>query len=240
MGMDWLTPQIQALAWTAMVIGFVHTILGPDHYLPFIALARSRRWSQARTLFITSICGIGHVMGSVIIGLLGLGAGAALNHMVELESLRGQLASWAMLSFGLVYTAWGLRQAWRNRRHYHMHVHANGTAHRHEHSHVREHAHPHLAPGRSLGPWAIFIVFVLGPCEALIPVLMYPAASSNFLGLAWVVAIFALATIGTMLAVVSLGLRGLAGLKTTHWERYSHALSGAAISACGVFMLLGF
>ena len=238
--MDWLTPQIQALAWTAMVIGFVHAVLGPDHYLPFIALARSRRWSHARTLAVTGLCGIGHVTGSVIIGLLGLGAGAALNQMVELESLRGQLASWAMLSFGLVYTAWGVRQAWRNRRHYHLHVHANGSAHRHEHSHTREHAHPHLAPGRSLGPWAIFIVFVLGPCEALIPVLMYPAASNNFPGLAWVIAVFAVATISTMLLVVSLGLKGLAGLDSSHWERYAHALTGAAISACGVFMLLGF
>ncbi|MDH3399600.1 MAG: hypothetical protein OEM03_01400, partial [Chromatiales bacterium] len=77
--MDWLTPQIQALAWTAMVIGFVHAVLGPDHYLPFIALARSRRWSHARTLVVTGVCGIGHVTGSVLIGLLGLGAGAALN-----------------------------------------------------------------------------------------------------------------------------------------------------------------
>ena len=238
--MDWLTPQIQALAWTAMVIGFVHTLLGPDHYLPFIALARARRWSRTRTLAITGLCGIGHVTGSVVIGLLGLAAGAALNHVVELESLRGQLASWAMLSFGPVYTAWGLRQAWRDRRHYHFHAHANGTTHLHEHSHQREHAHPHLGSNRNIGPWALFIVFVLGPCEALIPVLMYPAASNNFLGLAWVVAVFSVATISTMLVIVTLGVKGLAGVKQPHLERYAHALSGAAISACGVFMLLGF
>lgn len=238
--MDWLTPQIQALAWTAMVIGFVHTVLGPDHYLPFIALARSRGWSKIRTLAITGLCGIGHVTGSVVIGLLGLGAGAALTHVVELESLRGQLASWAMLSFGLVYTAWGLRQAWRNRRHYHFHAHANGTTHLHEHSHNREHVHPHLGSSRNIGPWALFIVFVLGPCEALIPVLMYPAASNNFLGLAWVVTVFSVATISTMMVIVSLGVRGLAGVKQPHLERYAHALTGAAISACGVFMLVGF
>ena len=38
------------LALTAATIGFVHTITGPDHYLPFIVIGRARRWSLARTL----------------------------------------------------------------------------------------------------------------------------------------------------------------------------------------------
>jgi nickel/cobalt exporter len=238
--MDWLTPQIQALAWTAMAIGFVHTVLGPDHYIPFIALSKGRNWSLTRTLAITGLCGLGHVTGSVLIGLLGLGAGAALNQMVELESLRGQLASWAMLSFGLVYMAWGIKRAWRNQPHKHLHVHGDGTAHLHEHTHHREHAHPHDNSGAVLGPWAMFIVFVLGPCEALIPILMYPAAAHNFVGMAWVVLIFAAATILTMMGIVALSVRGLGRLKQHQWDRYSHALTGAAISLCGVFMLVGF
>jgi nickel/cobalt exporter len=238
--MEWLTPQIQALAWTATAIGFVHTVLGPDHYIPFIALSKARRWNLTKSLAITGFCGLGHVLGSVLIGLLGLAAGAALNQMVELESLRGQLASWAMLSFGLVYLAWGLKRAWRNQPHEHLHVHGDGTAHKHEHTHHREHAHPHEKGNSALGPWTIFIVFVLGPCEALIPILMYPAASHNFLGMAWVVTLFGLATIITMMGIVALSVRGLAGVRLHHWDRYSHALTGAAISLCGVFMLAGF
>ena len=238
--MEWLTPQIQALAWTAMVVGLVHTVLGPDHYLPFIALSRARRWSLARTLAVTGFCGLGHVLGSVLIGMLGLAAGAALNQLVELESLRGQLASWAMLSFGLVYTAWSVRQLWRKREHKHVHVHSNGKAHLHVHSHQSEHAHPHLENGGALGPWAIFIIFVLGPCEALIPILMYPAAAHNYAGLAWVVLVFGITTIATMIAIVALGVRGLPGIKQGHWDRYVHVLTGTAISLCGVFMLVGF
>jgi len=30
---------------SAAFIGFIHTLLGPDHYVPFVALARSRNWS---------------------------------------------------------------------------------------------------------------------------------------------------------------------------------------------------
>jgi len=238
--MEWMTPQIQALAVTAMAIGLVHTLLGPDHYLPFVALSRSRGWSLGRTLAVTAFCGVGHVAGSVAIGLLGLAAGAALGMLVEIESLRGELAGWAMLSFGLVYAAWGLRRAWRSRVHHHVHVHDGGTVHRHPHDHHGDHAHFHDQPGKRFAPWALFVVFVLGPCEALIPVLMYPAAAHNYLGLAWVVAVFALATILTMVLLVGLGVAGLARFGQRGWDRYSHLAAGVAVSLCGGLMLAGF
>jgi len=46
------------LAGTAATIGLVHTILGPGHYIPFIALSKSRQWSGGRTAMITFLCGI--------------------------------------------------------------------------------------------------------------------------------------------------------------------------------------
>ena len=41
----------------AVSVAFFHTLLGPDHTLPFIVLARARGWSMARTLAITFVCG---------------------------------------------------------------------------------------------------------------------------------------------------------------------------------------
>ena len=41
------------LLGTAAVIGLFHTLLGPDHYLPFIAMTKARRWSTARTALVT-------------------------------------------------------------------------------------------------------------------------------------------------------------------------------------------
>ena len=37
--------QLSILMWTAAALGFLHTILGPDHYVPFVALRRARRWT---------------------------------------------------------------------------------------------------------------------------------------------------------------------------------------------------
>jgi len=89
------------LLGTAAVIGLFHTLLGPDHYLPFIAMAKARRWSTAKTALVTLACGIGHVASSVALGMIGIAAGLAL-HVLELaESIRGEYAAWLLTAFAL-------------------------------------------------------------------------------------------------------------------------------------------
>ena len=65
------------LVTTALSIGFIHTLIGPDHYLPFIMIGRARNWSVAKTMRITIYCGIGHVIGSAALGVVGIGFGIA-------------------------------------------------------------------------------------------------------------------------------------------------------------------
>lgn len=237
--------NLELLVMTAATIGFVHTVLGPDHYLPFVAMSAARNWTRRKTLMITAFCGVGHVLGSIVIGFVGIAAGASLQRLQWFEGLRGDLAAWALIAFGLAYMAWGLKLAWRNRQHSHEHLHADGTRHRHTHAHHArdEHAHAHIPldtdSARSITPWALFVIFVLGPCEALIPLLMFPASQHSWWVAAAVVVAFAAATIATMMLVVYLGLRGLERVHLAAAERYSHALAGAALSLCGVGIVLG-
>ena len=231
-----MSVDIGLLLLTAGSIGLFHTLLGPDHYLPFVAMSAARRWSTSRTLWVTALCGAGHVLGSVVIGIVGIGVGVSLQRVEWIEGLRGDVAAWLLAGFGLAYMAWGLKKAWRSRPHTHEHVHADGTLHRHEHAHEKAHLHPHVDPARarSMTPWALFVIFVLGPCEPLIPLLMYPAAQHSTWGVVAVVLAFGAATIGTMLAVVALALKGLERLPLEATERYSHALAGAALCLCGL------
>ncbi len=57
---------------TAASIGFFHTLLGPDHYIPFIVISKARKWSMWKTNLITFLCGIGHVGSSILIGFIGI------------------------------------------------------------------------------------------------------------------------------------------------------------------------
>jgi len=45
-----MTNELLILRWSAASIGFVHTILGPDHYVPFIMIGKARNWSMPRTI----------------------------------------------------------------------------------------------------------------------------------------------------------------------------------------------
>ena len=199
-----------ALLLSAAGIAFTHTLMGPDHYLPFVAMATERGWRWRRLLSVTLICGAAHLVGSVLLGALGIGLQAELEGLVAIESVRGELAAWLLFSAGLVYLAWGIRQA--------------GKGHVHRHSS----AHPQ---------WLIFIIFVLGPCEPLIPLLMYPAATASVAGVMAVVAVFGAVTVATMLMAVSLSFASLKHLHFPGLQRYGHALSGATLSACGAAIL---
>ncbi len=230
-----MSHELAVLVLTAAWIGSVHTLLGPDHYLPFVVMARARKWSLARTAVMTAVCGFGHVASSVVLGLIGVGLGLAVGGLERFESVRGNLAAWVLIGFGLAYFVWGVRRAWKNRPHVHRHVHVHGSGHTHEHEHTQEHAHVHDAEGSGdITPWILFTIFVLGPCEPLIPILMYPAASRSLLGLVLVTAVFGVVTIGTMLGVVLLATLGIGRLPVVRLERYTHALAGGAICLCGL------
>jgi energy-coupling factor transporter transmembrane protein EcfT len=203
------------LCISALLMGVMHTAMGPDHYLPFIAISKAREWSMKKTLGITLICGIAHVFSSVLIGLFGIGCGIALEALEMAEALRGNLAAWLLVGCGMVYMVWGIFHGLMNREHHHVD-----------------------AKGGNLTPWALFVIFVFGPCEPLIPVLMFPAATIGLYAALLVALIFALATLLTMTGMV-IGI--LYGLHFSHSKshRFAHALAGAVMLLCGLAIHLG-
>jgi sulfite exporter TauE/SafE len=229
-----MTDNLTALTITAASLAFVHTVLGPDHYLPFIVMSRARKWTIYKTSWVTLLSGFGHVISSILLGTIGIGVGIALNKLEFMESVRGELAAWLFVLFGLAYMAWGLYRAVKNKPHKHIHHHGNGTVHLHEHSHHEEHDHTHK---NNITPWILFTIFFLGPCEPLIPLLMYPAAQNSTWGVAQVSIVFGLITMLTMLVLVLLASYGLKFVRLGKMERYTHAIAGATILLSGIAIL---
>lgn len=230
-----VSSEIWILAGTAVFLGFFHTLIGPDHYLPFIAMAKARQWPMRKTLAIAFLCGLGHVLSSVLLGFVGLGLGVAVSRLEAAESWRGNAAAWLFIGFGFAYMVWGLHRAAKNRPHLHRHAHADGSVHEHVHQHESEHAHVHERREKaSITPWVLFTLFVFGPCEPLIPLVMYPAARHSLSGVALVASAFAVATLATMLAVIALSTWGLSFVRLGRLERYAHALAGGAIFLSGL------
>lgn len=232
-----MSSEVTALLATAASLGLIHTLLGPDHYVPFVALSRAGAWSIPKTILVTVLAGLGHVLSSVVLGLVGIGLGTAVARLEGIESVRGDIAAWLLFTFGLVYMAWGLRRAFRSRSHTHAHQHGGPQAHEHEHDHQAGHVHVHAGSRPNLTPWVLFVIFVFGPCEPLIPLLMYPAARHDLGGVMPVAATFGLVTVGTMLTLVLLGSYGLQRLPTARYERFAHAAAGLSLALCGAAVL---
>ena len=222
------------LCGTAASLGLIHTALGPDHYLPFIMMGRARRWSLPKTAWITFLCGLGHVLSSVVLGLVGYFVGIQVMKLETFEAFRGSIAAWLLIGFGFAYFVWGVHRAIRNKPHRHVHVHDDEGEHEHDHTHTHEHTHVHHEKKANITPWILFTIFVFGPCEPLIPLLMYPAAESSFWGMVLVAGVFSVATIGTMMLIVMMTSWGVSFAKLGRLERYTHATAGAVICLSGL------
>lgn len=221
-----ISSEIVILCLTALSIGAIHTILGPDHYLPFVAMSKAGGWTARKTFGVTVACGLGHVAGSVAIGVAGLLLGIAVMRLETLEGFRGDLAAWLLIGFGFAYASWGVMRAWRDVPHDHVHAGVADSA-------------DIVAPAAVWTPWTAFLVFVFGPCEPLIPLLMYPAAKASYGAVAAVAAAFALATVGTMVAAVMAMRYGLSFVQVPAVGRCGHALAGLAILMCGMLVKIG-
>ena len=233
-------PEELSLIITALSIGFLHTIMGPDHYVPFVAMAQANDWSTRKSMAVTITCGLAHVMSSVLIGAVGLMVGLlvlSLQRIEALEAFRGETAAWMLLLLGGGYLIFGILRA-RNHSSQAHHRFCQDEKAPPEDSPVSSH---HASGSEGLGwtPWLLFLVFAFGPCEALIPMLMYPAAQSNWVAVVGVVISFAVATLLTMTAAVLIMRLGLRTLPFPDLHRYSHALAGAAIVACGLTIKFG-
>lgn len=226
--------SIALLSVTAISLGFFHTLLGPDHYLPFIVVSQAKNWSLRKTMWITFLCGLGHVLSSVILGLIGIAVGISVTRLVNVESFRGNIAAWLFIAFGLVYMIISTRNLLRKRKHTHSHHHLDSEKHDHEHDHHTEHTHFHQNDVIKTTPWILFLIFVFGPCEPLIPILMYPAAKSNIAGSVLVSVLFSVVTIATMMSIVLVFKLGLNKINLKPVEKYSHLIAGAMIFFSGL------
>jgi len=226
--------SITLLSVTAVSLGFIHTLLGPDHYLPFIVLSEAKKWTTRKTMVITFLCGLGHVLSSVVLGLIGIGVGISVNKLVSVESFRGNIAAWLFIAFGLVYMVISVRNLYKKRRHSHSHFHLDKGVHSHNHDHHLEHSHIHDRNIIKTTPWVLFLIFVFGPCEPLIPVLMYPAAENNIPGAIIVSILFSVVTIATMMSIVLAFKLGLSRINLKPVEKYSNLIAGAMIFFSGI------
>ncbi|MCF8332364.1 MAG: hypothetical protein K9H84_07930, partial [Bacteroidales bacterium] len=83
-------------------------------------------------------------------------------------------------------------------------------------------------------PWTLFVVFLFGPCEPLIPLLMFPAAGISQGSIFLVAGVFGITTIATMLVMVLAPLYGFNRIKVPLFQNYGQIIAAVLILFCGL------
>ncbi len=207
------TASLSSLITAAVSVGVVHTLAGPDHYVPLTALGRQRGWSAGEAARVTAWCGLAHCAASFVLVLGVLAALGGLGALETVRAWRGDLAAMLLIGLGLAMAVAALRRA--------------------RCAELRR-----RPPPRTGGPfpWVLFLVFVLGPCEWLVPVATAAAAQHGLAGATLVAGAFCVATTAAMVGAVLVGsaIAGRVRLATPRG-----ALPGASTALCGGLMLLG-
>jgi|HubBroStandDraft_4_1064222.scaffolds.fasta_scaffold19486_4 hypothetical protein len=114
------------LVLSVAVVGVLHTVV-PDHWVPITLMARQRGWSKMETATAALTAGTGHVLTTLIIGLVVWAAGIAFatrfGHWVD------TIASLALVGFG----GWIAVSAWHELRRGKEHGHNHGLFGGHRH-----------------------------------------------------------------------------------------------------------
>jgi hypothetical protein len=199
------------LILSTAAIAFVHA-LAPDHWIPFVSIAQAQGWSRTKLLSVTLVSGIGHVGSSLAIGALGLFFGFQLTALEAFESQRAEVAGLLLIGFGMAYALWGIR-------------------------HAREHRQASPDRRKQATIWALVALFVLGPCEPLIP-LLFVSAAESWKAVVLVSAVFAVITLIMMLAQVLLAHEGVGFFRSFQINHHhGHAIAGAVIALSGMLVM---
>lgn len=195
-----------SIAATGFMVAFLHAAL-PTHWLPFVLVGRAQKWSAGRTLGVTLLAGLGHVALTILLGLVLVIAGQAL------EPRLGHLFHWIvgglMVTVGLFYIARG------------------------RHSHALPEAGRRTYASDRAAITALVVLLTLSPCEAFLP--YYLAGMKHGWGAFLLLSVVLLtATAAGMLLFTGLSLAGVRRLNLDWLERYEETILGAALVLVGL------
>jgi hypothetical protein len=213
----------------------IHALI-PDHWLPFVLMARAQGWSERRAATLTGLAGVLHVLVTVVAGGLTIVVGSASIHSLAERSGHslGFVGGFLLAVFGIAY---GIFRHLREAR-----IHAAAGPERVDQPAAGGHVHVH---GHLLERWfhgaltagALVLVIGISPCALLVPILF--AASAAGLGAVLAAALgFGLCTIGTMVGVTIVAMRGMRRIELPFFTRYGDLISGALVGAVGLLLML--
>jgi nickel/cobalt transporter (NicO) family protein len=223
--------SIPFLLVAAGTVGFLHSIL-PDHWVPLAVVARTQRWTIARTARTSLLASVGHVLTSII--LAGVIAIVGLQFRQTFETQQGHIVGVILIATGIGFFVWSFLDGRHHDHDDHVFIPGEGT--------LDAKGHVLAAERPSAGGRLAAIVVPFGaaasPDLTVLPVAL--AASGIGLGaVGGVLVTFSAVTLGTFV-VMTVGAT-VAGYQVKgEWlEDHGMLITAAVLAVIGVAVFAG-
>lgn len=202
---------MDAIVYGSLTLSLLHALI-PSHWLPFVTIGQTERWSLRQTLTVTAIAGLAHTVSTTLLGVLVSLAGWQLAE--NYHDLSERAIPLLLLALGV----WYLMQ---HLRHRHVHDHVNARA-------VRK-ARSFSALLLSLG-----LAMFLSPCLE-IETYFLSAGAKGWEAVGLVALIYNVITLSGMLLMVTLGRRGLQQVNPHWFEHHENLITGLTLVGLALF-----
>jgi hypothetical protein len=214
-----------ALIAAAAGVGFAHAVM-PDHWAPLAVIGRARSYPLGRVARLSGLAGVAHVLVSVLLGAVIIAVGLQFRSAVE--HAENAIVGAMLLATAIALIVFELAG--------HGHHH---DGHGHTHHHVHD-DHSHDESRRVGGLAGIMVAFgaAASPDLTILPVFLAASAAGAATAIGSLLA-FALATIGTIVALTLLATLGGYRLRGGWLERWANAITVGVLSVIGTLVLTG-
>lgn len=197
--------ELQNLFLGAITLSVLHGLI-PSHWMPLIVLSKKYQWTLSKTMAITLLAGLGHVISTGIIGIVLALIGAEIQSKVEIitHTFSGAL----LILLGI----------WFLIRHYH-----------HHHFHLDE-----KKIKRSVIV-TIFLSMLFSPCLEIIG-FYFSMAKFPFIYIVYLSILYFCITILSMLIYVYLFYKTSKKIDSHKIEHNAGLLAGLVLIVCGILV----
>jgi len=198
----------------SILLSAIHAVI-PNHWLPLVAIGRSEGWSRSETLAFTAITGLAHVSSTILIGIVAGLLGHELS--TRYSALASVVAPAVLIGLGIIYL--GLEFTGRSHQHAHLATSERGSR----------------ASRFSLVA-SLSAAMFFSPCIE-IEAYYFTAGALGWSGIAAVSLVYLTLTVGGMVVLVDLGLRGAARIESHFLEHHERTVTGLLLIGLGVLAL---
>lgn len=200
--------MITLIAGTVL-LSIIHAAI-PNHWMPFVVLSRTERWSLSETLGITLMAGLAHSASTVSLGVIIGGIGYSLAQ--EYLSVGTILAPLILIFMGILYFSLNMR---------HLHdEHIPGK--------IEVQGRPRWMMIAMLSGAMFF-----SPCLE-IESYFFTAGSHGWSGIWLVAGLYPVLSVGTMVLLVLMGRKSLLHWRGTFFERHEKKITGFTLILLGI------